>query len=410
MDDDTPYRVRDTRELGHTPVYRFNWQLRTFNYRLIKNNLQSDDIMSTLISNPDKLLPFMYIEDGVQKTTFNPVAMETNIFMNDGKIVPVGEMKELTKDPEILVGNKPMKANEGNEKTLERLNVYTQTFDPKGKLDAFVLPMNISREWKMEPHVDMERFYSHFNVMVQGNTVGLDDTIAAIRYIRGSLAECESEEFRDFVVPYITNLVNRYLVECRGYAETRADMAESRDYVYYMRSSNIFEDLEDWIDWMKQNDMPTLRAFADYRFNNFMRSGIEILINKQEVKKEFEEKCSKIDDVIYADAVMKSADSTLIIRRGSIFVNMTKQTAPPTTEAVTVKESQNPEIFAILREALKIAGKHFDSKPQILLKFNKDHGNKVYVVSASDIDPDSVVTLRAISEGQTYCHPYPVMD
>ena len=409
MDDGIPFRIRDTRCVGCVPVYRFNMAEGTFNFRLVKHKLQAFDIMGTLISNPDKLLPFMYEEDGIQKTTFDPTVLETDKFAKDGGIIPVGEMKELEKEPDILIGNKPMKANQGNEHTLNRMNVYTQTYDPKNKLDAFVMPMVITREWQMEPDVSMDRFYSQFKLMVQGNSAGYDDTIQVLRNLRGAYNECESQEFKDFVKPYITNLVNRWLIEVRGYAETKQESIDSGS-ICYLKSSDIFEDLEDWVECLKRDDLPTLRQFADYRFNTFMRMGIEVLCGRDEVKAEYEEKYGKDDDEIFVAAMMKSAEKAIIIRRNTVFLNVRKQPAPHTVEAIAVKESANPELFAMVRESIKITAKHFKDTPQVLIKFDTDSGNKVYTVTPTGFDPESVYVLRPVSIEQTYCHPYPIMD
>lgn len=410
MDDGIPFRLRDTRCLGTQVVYRINWQEGTFNFRLVKHNLRDFDLMSSLISNPEKLLPFMYEEDGVQKTTFDPTVYETNKFENDGKIIPVGECKELEKEPDILVGNKPMKANLGNEDTVKRVNIYTQTFDPKNKLDAFVLPMVMTREWQMEPDVDMGRFYSDFSMMVQGNDLELSDTARVIRSIRAAHGECDSPEFSDFVKPYVTNLINRWLVECRGYAETRAEQKESNGSLSYLKSSDIFVDLEDFIEYLREKDLPTLRAFMDYKSNVFIRYGIEVLASREDVTKEFEEKYGKEEDLIIRSAMMQAGEKTVIIRRNTVFFNLRKVPGPRTPETVIIKESGSPEIFAIIKKALGVTRKHFKDHPQILVKFDTDEGNKVWAATRSDFDPEHVLILRAIDGYQDYVHPVPMIE
>lgn len=410
MDDGIPFRMRDTRCVGTVALYRINWMEGTFNFRLVKHNLQAFDLMGSLISDPNKLLPFMYEEDGVHKTTFDPTILSTNKFVNDGKVIPVGEMKELEKEPDILVGNKPMKANQGNEHTINRLNVYTQTYDPKSKLDAFVLPMVITREWRMEPEVNLAKFYSNFGVMVHNNKHSYDDTAQVIRLIRGAYNECESEEFKGFIKPYITNVVNRWFIECRGYAETKKEVDESKEPLSYLRTNDIFADLDDLISYLRDHDAPTLRAFLDYRFNHFIRGGIEVLCSKEEVKTEYEEKYGKEEDPIMKAALIASGEKAIIIRRDTVFFNLIKAPAPRTLELITIKESATPELFATIRKAFSYTSKHFKETPQILIKFNRDEGNKVWVATPSDFDPESVYTLRTVSSGQTYCHPYPVCD
>jgi hypothetical protein len=180
--------------------------------------------METLLSNPEKLLPYMYEEDGVQKTTFDLTVLETDRFVRDKVIVPLGEMKELEKEPNILIGNRAVNSNQGNDATISRLNVLTKTYDPKGKLDAFVLPTVISREWHMEDEVEMDWFYQDFKFMVRGNKNDVTDTGRVLRHLKAVLDKYQGIEFAGFVTPYLTSLVNRWLVEARGYAETKERM------------------------------------------------------------------------------------------------------------------------------------------------------------------------------------------
>lgn len=410
MDDGIPYRVRDTRVVGCVPVYRFNWMEGTFNFKLVKHNLKDFDLMSALISNPEKLLPYMFDEDGLQKTTWDPTVMETNKFMaEDGIILPVGEMKELEREPQVLIGNKPMKANLGNEVLVNRMDVLTQTYDPKKHLDAFVMPTVITREWQMEPHVNMERFYKQFNVMVQGNTEGRRETMEVIRAIRTAYNSCESEEFSAFVKPYITNLMNRYLVEVAGFAETMQESKDSTEGQLFQHSTDIFEDLEDWAQWLSEKDMPTLRAWNDYQSNTFMRMGIETLCSPEMVAAEYLEKYGKDEDPVIRGAMLKSGEKAVIIRRNTVFLNIRKLAAPHNTEMFTVQKSVCPELFAMVATAIKVAGRHFeDAEPQVLAKFETDTGNKVYCITRSYLDPQNVFNVRPMTSDQSYAHCLPI--
>lgn len=408
-DDGMPFRWLDTRCVGTIPVYKLNWMEGTFNFRLIKHNLQAWDLMGTLLSNPEKLLPFMYEEDGVQKTTFDPTVLETSAFVRDNVIVPLGEMKELEKEPNILIGNRPMVANQGNDATLTRLNVLTQTYDPKGKLDAFVLPMVISREWSMEPKVDMETFYDDFKLMVNGTKHEITDTSRVLRNLSTMCEKYKDIEFVDFLRPYLTNLVNRWLIEARGYTETKAE-ALANNSLSYLRVEDIFTDLDDLLTWFNKNDQPTLRAFLDYKLNHFLRSGIEILATAAEVKTEYENKYKSEEDETIRAAMIKSGEKAILIKRNTVFLNMVKEAGPRSPEEVVIKQSGNPELFAIVRRTLKVVAKHFADTPQVLIRFNKDEGGKVWVATPSDFDSENVFVLRTISEGQEFCHPYPICE
>lgn len=408
-DDGLPFRWIDTRCVGTVPVYRLNWQEGTFNFRLIKHDIQVWDLMETLLSNPEKLLPYMYEEDGVQKTTFDLTVLETDRFVRDKVIVPLGEMKELEKEPNILIGNRAVNSNQGNDATISRLNVLTKTYDPKGKLDAFVLPTVITREWHMEDEVEMDWFYQDFKFMVRGNKNDVTDTGRVLRHLKAVLDKYQGIEFAGFVTPYLTNLVNRWLIEARGYAETKEE-AKATPGSSYLKISDIFVDLDDLIQHLNQQDLPTLRAFLDYKNNDFLRSGIEILATPEEVKAEYESKYKSEEDEVIRAAMIKAGERVILIKRDTLLLNMVKEAGPRSPEAVVIKKSGNPKLFAIVEKSLSVASKHFTNVPQILIKFNKDEGGKVWVATRSEFDPDNVFVLRTVSEGQEYCHPLPICD
>ncbi|QYN79968.1 hypothetical protein PQD71_gp075 [Kosakonia phage Kc263] len=408
-DDGTSFRWIDTRCVGTVPVYRLNWQEGTFNFRLVKHNLQVWDLMGTLLSNPEKLLPFMYEEDGVQKTTFDLSVLETDKFVRDNVVVPLGEMKDLEKEPNVLIGNRAVNSNQGNEATMSRLTVLTKTYDPKGKLDAFALPTVITREWHMEDTIEMDWFYDDFKFMVRGNKNDVSDTSRVLRHIKAVLDKYQGIEFAEFITPYLTNLVNRWLIEARGYTETKADALASPGSSY-LRISNVFTDLDDLVQHLNNNDQPTLRAFLDYKNNDFLRSGIEILATPEDVKAEYESKYKSEEDEVIRAAMIKAGEKSILIKRDTLLLNMVKEAGPRTPDAVVIKKSGNPELFAIVQKSLNTVQKHFTHEPQILIKFNKDEGNKVWVATRSDFDQENVFVLRAISEGQEYCHPYPICE
>lgn len=404
MDDGSSYSMRDTNVLGKLACYRFDWQAGTFNYRFLDYSLSSPMEMNDLISDPSVLLPLMYEDDGVQKTTWDPKVMETSEFIRDGYIVPMEEMKELKTQPNLLVGSRPMNANLGNDNTISRIDAFTESHDPTSKLDAFVLPMANTRQWTLPTGTDMDQFYSCFKLMVRGNKEEKTDTVRVIRTLRGQVRDNADKEFSSFLNSYLTNLVNRWLIEARGYVEDKKDTSGE-----YLRTGDIFQDLEDLVECLRERDHPTLRAFMDYSSNEFMRNGIEILLSKEDTQKEFEEQFKKEDEETRA-VMMTSAKRKIIFKRDSVFINMIKLNGPVQLDAVVLKESINPTLFAVVRKAIEIAGRHFSEYPQVLMKFRKDEGGKVWAVTRSGLDPESVFVLRAVSPEQDFTHLVPVCD
>lgn len=407
LDDGIPYRPRDARSPGCVTVYRINWEKGTFNFKLIPYKSQVWDVMGKLISNPEELLPYMYEENGVQKTTFNLKDMEVNEFVREGWMEPMAEVKNLKTQPNVLIGNSPYEANLGNEKTVQRLNGLTQTYNPHNKLDAFILPAVVSREYVMEPTTNMDKFYSEFRTMVQGNKENLSDTMRVIQGLRYSYNDCESEEFKAFLKPYLTNLINRWMVEVRGYDEVRTPGSNA----LCQRITDVFEDIEDLVEWFKNNDVGALRDFLDYKTNFFLRGGIEILVPQEKVKERCEKELAKESNDEYThNALLQIGMRTVHISRSTVFINLADEFGPVNDDAVVVKESGDPKLFAIVRKAMKVTSKHFEDTPQVFIKFNKDSSTRLWVATPSGIDPEHVYNLRLMENGQEYCNPYPARE
>lgn len=402
--DGSNFSMADTNVLGKLAVYQFDWQAGTFNYKFINYSVRNVEHMQRLISDPAELLPFMYEEDGVQRTSFDPKAMETSKFVRDNVIVPMEEMKELDKLPDLLVGSKPMVANKGNANTLERIDTFTESYDPTSKLDAFVLPMVNTQVWNLEKAENADELYSRFKLMVKGNKEEKTDTGSVLRVLRGQCREFASTdgEFTAFVETYLTNLVNRWLVEERGYAESKEDTGAP----YLRITDSIFADLEELITYLGDNDKPAQRAFLAYGSNDFMRNGIEILMDKEATQKEFETRYKNEDEETRM-AMASAAKRKIIFVRESVFINMIKQDAPMNDNIVFIKNSINPELFAIMRKAIEVAGRHFSEYPQVLVKFCKDQYDTVWTLTRSGMDPEGVFVLRAVSESDDYTHPNP---
>lgn len=398
--------VRELRDPSVIPVFKIDWEAGVFEYRLLKHKFKGA-FMSQVISDPSVLLPLMYEENGLQKTTFDPTVLETSKLVVNGKIIPIEEVKELDKQPDVMIGSKPFTAEMSNTAILDKVETVVKTFDKESKMDAFILPMVAMRQWHIENHVNMDDIYSDFACMVKGGSsrAGVTDTARVIRTIRAAARNTQSEEFKSFLDPYLTALINRYLVECRGYAETPEEAkAES---IRGLTIDSAFEDLDDLLEWFKDNDQATLVAFLNYNSNDFMRNGIEILMPRVEAEAHNTKVCEVEEDELIRATMIADRNQSVMMKRDTTFININEQ-GPRQTDAVIIKESINPKLFAIVRKALKRSEEHFDEVPQVLIKFLKDEHNKVWVATPSEIDPEHVLVLRCVSETESYTHPWMV--
>lgn len=407
--DGSTLRLLDTRCVGTVPVYRINWQSGSLEYKLIPHKLQMVDVMEGLISDPSKLLPYMYEEDGIQKTTFDLNVMETNKFIKDGNIIPVGELKELERQPNMLIASKAADLTRENEQVMGIVTTLVKQHDKHDKLDAFVLPTLLNRDFKMEDDTNMESFYESFARMVKGKNEGLKDTARVLRSLRVALNDYQDTEFAEFVVPYVTNLFNRYLVECRGYHETRDDYEAANRSGAYLRSSNVFEQLDEIVEVLRDNDPATLAAFMAFDTNEFFRDNLEILLPREKAQSKLIALFDKEDPELIP-ALKANAEKTIVMTRESVIIEVKKQPAPRTCQQITLKASGNPMFFAVVKEAMKKASKHFEVTPQVLIRFHNDPDRKVWVVTPSDFDPQHVVHLRVVDQVCNLVHPYPIVS
>lgn len=408
--DGTILRLLDTRCIGTVPIYKIDWQYGHLEYKLVPHKLQMVDVMEALISDPSKLLPYMYEEDGFQKHTFDLTVMETNKFANDGKIIPVGEVKDLERQPNMLIASKAADLTRENEQVASIMTGLVSQYDPKNKLDAFVLPTLLNREFKMEDDTNMESFYESFGRMVKGGNKGLTDTGRVIRSLRVALCDYQGTEFADFVVPYVTNLFNRYLVECRGYHETRDSWKAQGGQGSYLRTTNVFDDLDDIIECLRDKDPATLAAFMNFEMNEFFRDNLEILLPRAKAKNKLDCGWNTLDEELQP-AMKAVADKTIIMTRETTIIEVKNQPAPVQDDQVVIKKSGNPMFFAIIETALKKAEKHFDGvTPQVLIRFHNDRNGKIWIATPADFDPQNVIHIRAIDRQCHWAHPFPTMS
>lgn len=407
--DGSTLRLLDTRCVGTVPIYRIDWKTGLLEYKLIPHKLKMVDVMEALISDPSKLLPYMYEEDGIQKTTFDLNVMETNKFVNDGKIIPVGELKELERQPNMLIASKAADLTRENEQVMTIVGTLVKQHDKHDKLDAFVLPTLLNREFKLDDDTNMDSFYESFGRMVKGGNEGLKDTARVLRNLGFAVRDYEGTEFAGFTVEYVTNLFNRYLIECRGYHETRDDFNAANGEGCYLRSKNVFDDLDEIIELLRDNDPATLAAFMSFETNEFFRDNLEILLPREKAQSKLEASFGKEDPELLP-ALKETADKTLVMTRESLIIEVKKQVPPRHCEQVILKASGNPMFFAVVKEALKRSAKHFGPTPQVLVRFHNDTDRKIWIATPSDFDPQHVYHLRAVDQICNLVHPCPVVS
>lgn len=402
--------LKAMRTVNTISIFKIDWEKGSYIFRILPYKFKRGETVDSLVSNPEKLLPFMFDEDGVQKTSFDPLVMETNKLTDNGKIIPLCEVKELKKTPNILIGNKPVTMAKGNQEAIKTIDVLTKTYDTKNQIDAFALPMVSLRKFSLSEYSNMDEFYNQFDFMVKGNSLPFKNTISMIKHLKVKLDEYDDGEFTDFTTEYLTNLINRWFIEVRGYAETKEEAKGTNGTTPYLRMGNVFGDLDDLLNYLEDNDRASLQHFLDYEFNEFIKEGIQIINPKENTEKYFEKELEKEEDIALKTTLKATQEKTILFSRDNVLINLTKHVEIRGTGAVVIKCSTNPEIFEIVKKSVNQVSKHFQNRPQVLIKFGKDEYSKVWVATLSGFDNENVFILRALSENQEYCHPYPICE
>lgn len=355
-------------------------------------NFEQETCMEHYLTNPDKLLPYMYMQDGQVKTDWHPQVVETSQLLDENQnFRSLDELVELEAVPNILVGNKPMLSEDDNS-TLERLTTLTKTYDKGHKLDAFVLPVNMVGTLTMEDSVKLENVYSGFPMLIKGNNMGYSETQQLISTIGSRLkSHFNGSRIQAMITTHLTNIVNRWLVECRGYPEpSRTGRG--------ITIENIFDDLLQFMDYLKDKDPASLKAFTHLNDNDFFLSNFQLLNPRQEVEKYFNDKADKEDPISLVEARAQS-NSNVVIQREAIIITMRKDVGPTSERMVKCKKSRDPKLFAIIEEAINRCEKHFVNSPTIFIRFETPKGGYLRQAVFSEFD-QNVLNLRSIDHMQ----------
>lgn len=397
-----------------TLVYKFDWVNGYIEFRRIHTPKGPGFELMAILSNPSILLPYMYVEDGLQKTTYDINVIESNKFANDGYILPEKDRK-LERQQNVLVGNKSTSFSGENRRLISHLKHVTEFYNKNGELDSMAIPylLDTNFELNVKSIEEAEVFFRQFAPMVHGASVkhGYQDTGRVIRELYVGYKESNQKEMCNFVRDYLTNLVNRWLIECRGYPEKASDAVGPLPQVIV---NNIFTELQELLEFFKDHDPASLNAFLNYKANDFIRTGIEIIvpleISTQENIENWERENPSFKDDPMHSVAREFQYRSVIIRRASVVIDIITQDGPVALERVVVKESLNPELFAIVHKSVETATKNFKDSPQVLVRFKNSLDNQLWILTPSDLDYRHVITMRPLFSGCSFATPRVLTD
>lgn len=386
---------------NQVPVIRFIPNSNSLEVKLVTVTLTTwsvEEEMNKFLTDPASLLPFMYTENGEVKTSWEPKVQETSERLdNEGHFTPIDPMAPQNVEPHILVAKTPI-LSENDGETLARLDAAVKTFDPKGKLDAFIIPAKMVGTFTFSSVEDIDAVYKEIFMFERGVDIDHRTTADYFYSVSRAIARINNPEFAQLVTTHLSNLVNRWLVECRGYPEVRTQNG-------FIEVTDILNDADDLYELLKKKDPDTARAFQHLQANTFFMENLQIFAPKEEVITHFKKKAG--DDPVDQVIAEKQADANLLWTRDVMVVSVNHISGPVSDSVVTIKESQEPKLFAIVKQAFKYGEKHFKGVPQILIRFESPEGLPVRIATFSDYDK-SVMKLRALDRYQGLIRTMPV--
>lgn len=358
-----------------------------------------EDEMDKFLTDPAKILPFMYLEDGEVKTSWTPKVQETSErFDEQGHFTPIDPMAPQDVEPQILVA-KSVVTSENDGELIGKLDAAVKTFDPKEKLDAFIIPTKMIGTFTFSSMNEIDLVYKEIFMFVRGVAIDHRTTSDYFYAVSKALARVDNNEFTQLVTEHLSGIVNRWLVECRGYPEKR------KGNTGYLHVTDILNDADDLYQMLASKDPETAARFQQLQKNNFFLENFQIFAPKEEVVAHFVKKAAgdQVEEVL----AVKQAEANLLWVNDAMLISVNHFAGPVDDGIVTIKQSQEPKLFGIIEQAYKYGKKHFKTKPDILIKFKYPEGSAIRAVTFSDFD-DAVVKLRAINRYEGLVRKIPV--
>ncbi|QDJ97103.1 hypothetical protein PQC07_gp170 [Aeromonas phage D3] len=375
-------------EKGYT-----NWR------RVVPTMFSTADVHRMVLTDPEKYLPELWEKDGVTHSSFE-ARMETVVQrLRDGVVIPMGEMKPLEEEPNMMASDAPMFDHDLNN-VCKRIEVVTNAVDPESKLDAFVAPVVMNDQFVLEDDCPAQEVYEKFGAIIKGSDISrFESSVDFLNEIALAVADCNDSTFASVVRDNVTNVINRWLVEERGYSAVPVPEGSGRSHLVLADYINDSQKLAD----MMKNDPDTGRALLQLDRNGFLVNNIQNLLPLAEAKKHFArgKDMDNFESVLEVENALKT---TIVFSRDYVMVKMDNDIGPRINGVVVSKVSEDPRFHEIIKTAIEQGKKHFKTVPVIVVHYGNPKDCAPRVVTASAFD-QSVMRTRAMLGGHfSFCN------
>lgn len=341
---------------------------------------------ATVLSDPSLLLPIL---EQNEKGFVDIKTTEASNYINlenkeDFVPLPIAKLKESP----VVVTNDQVIESEQSKDIEETVNALFDELKPRTECFFGVssAASNISK-FRLMDEDEVRMVYRVLPFLVKENGHQAKNFFSLVETAEDALKNyIGNEELTERIADHITEQLNRWFIECRGFGATSSD-----NFNYNIK--NLFDDLEGMREFFKKNDPATLDALLD---GNKCRRLLDRcrLVASEETRKRI---LGKDDNALSAI----SNSRTLVLSRDMVFVKADNITAPIATypeETVSVKRSVLPEIFALLSKAYGQSASQLSAGADLLISFTQDP-SAVWLFMTTDFD-ENTATLRRMPRKQ----------
>lgn len=367
------------------PLIRIDWENGIYDYEILP--LGKYD-MVTVLTNPKLVLPEIGPDaKPLEVNSFDDYWEQTNKILNkEGESVSIPEAVNLEKTPDVLYGNKPVEVTT-NEEVLSTMTSLSDHYDPEEKLDAFVIPFRAKKIFQMESEINFEDVYKYFPSLVKEKCNATTMRDFHTELVTG-LSSVKSDELKGLILTHVTNVVNRWLIECRFYPDDKEDKG-------FIALDNFVKDFDEFTLHLKEYDQPSLKSFFNLVQNEFLRENLPLFSQKESREKHVKHELGKFKDELLI-AKTKQMKSAMVIERDFIVAKINPMAPPANWDQIVFTKSVLPAFDHVFRKTHETLQKHFDRRVPLLATFSKDNAGKFWAVTPSEFD-DKVYSLRPIS-------------
>lgn len=376
----------------------------TYGIRVVKINFELNDgwvdnvlfiegvTPAMALANPAMLLPHLETDQQGNVVIVDEVVLPKEKDEETGiEMVPLQKVKVMEHAPTAVVVPEVVTGDSfGNIETV--IDTMFDTVKPSTSgLFGVAIPVENWKRFFVEDSTIVEEIYLRLPWLVKGNGGGTPPTffdfVSEIQKTMDHYIGCD--ELRGFVENHITDTVNRWLVDTRGYGGNRDDQ-------YRFRINGIFSNLKNLINHLEKNDPDTFSVLIDPK--RFKR-----LFTKCKLFAARETRSALLNGALPSSptqaAIAKENDKKAMVVLTDVVVTRIGNILAPNTQktVINVKRSAFPEMFSLIERSF---GKTSDLLPEgveQVLSFVSD--DSLWTFNTSGFD-SNVAVMRKVPRTQ----------